>query len=264
MVRKGVRTLKNLQELKNKVLEKTQLVFIISDPDLPDNPIIYANRGFTELTGYENDEVVGYNCRFLQGADTDEKTREKLHEAIQKMEPVSVEILNYKKNGDSFWNLLHIDPIYLEEEEKYYFVGIQKDISETKQAEQKIERYNQEIERLSTPVVPIKEGISVLPIIGTIDEQRLTTITDKVLPQLSNEEVDCLILDLSGFTNLNQEATVGIFQLNDLMKLKGVELIITGISPKLAMMTRGLDIDFTSLKTYGSVKQAIEAMENVK
>ncbi|GEL09179.1 PAS domain-containing protein [Salisediminibacterium halotolerans] len=252
--------MKNLQEIKNKVLEKTQLVFIISDPDLPDNPIIYANRGFTELTGYENNEVIGYNCRFLQGDDTSEETKNKLRDAVAKREPVSVEILNYKKSGEPFWNLLHIDPIYLEEEEKHYFVGIQKDITEIKQAEQKIERYNQEIERLSTPVVPIKEGISVLPLIGTIDEARLTTITDKVLPQLSNDDVETLILDLSGFTNLNQEATVGIFQLNDLMKLKGVDLIITGITPKLAMKTRGLDIDFTSLKTYGSVKQAIEAI----
>lgn len=252
--------MRNLQEIKNKVLEKTQLVFIISDPDLPDNPIIYANRGFTELTGYENNEVIGYNCRFLQGDDTSAETIKKLRDAVAKREPVSVEILNYKKTGEPFWNLLHIDPIYLEEEEKHYFVGIQKDITDIKQAEQKIERYNQEIERLSTPVVPIKEGISVLPLIGTIDESRLKTITDKVLPQLSNEDVETLILDLSGFTNLNQEATVGIFQLNDLMKLKGVNLIITGITPKLAMKTRGLDIDFTSLKTYGSVKQAIEAI----
>lgn len=251
----------NLQELKNKVLEKTQLVFIISDPDLPDNPIIYANRGFMELTGYSEDEVIGYNCRFLQGDDTSEQTVSILREAIRRMEPVSVEILNYKKNGEPFWNLLHIDPIYLEEEDKYYFVGIQKDITEVKQAEQKIASYHKEIERLSTPIVPIKEGISVLPLIGSIDEERLNAIIERTLPSLEADEVEILILDLSGFSQLDQEATVGIFQLNDLMKLKGVELILTGITPKIAMRTRGLGMDLSGLKTFASVKQAIEQIE---
>ncbi|WP_280771358.1 PAS domain-containing protein [Salipaludibacillus daqingensis] len=252
----------HIQKLKDKVLEKTQLVFIISDPNQPDNPIIYANQGFTSLTGYSQEEVIGYNCRFLQGEGTDPATIDKLRDGIKKFEPVSVEILNYKKNGDSFWNLLHIDPIYLEDEGKHYFVGIQKDITDFKEAEEKIAKYNREIELLSTPLVPVKEGVSVLPLIGNVDEHRVDIIVERILPELSKEEVETLILDLSGFANMDEQATIGIFQLNDLLKLKGVKLIITGVTPKIAMRTQGLNIDFSSFITYGSVKQAIEAIEN--
>ncbi|NJP39284.1 PAS domain-containing protein [Alkalicoccus luteus] len=251
----------DLQELKNKILEKTQLVFIISDPQQPDNPIIYANQGFTNLTGYSQEDIIGRNCRFLQGEQTDQQEVDKIRSAVKEKEPVSVELLNYKKDGTPFWNLLHIDPIYLESEDQYYFVGIQKDITEFKQAEEKLASYNKEIELLSTPIVPIKETISVLPLIGNIDEKRMNIIMERILPELDRSAIETLILDLSGFREVDEAAVVGIFQLGDLLKLKGVTMVITGITPKVAMHTRGLDIDLSSLKTYGSVKQAIEAIE---
>lgn len=254
--------LQHIQKLKDKVLEKTQLVFIISDPSQPDNPIIYANQGFSSLTGYSQQEVIGHNCRFLQGEETNQATVDELREAIKNFEPVSVEILNYKKNGESFWNLLHLDPIYFEDEGKHYFVGIQKDISDFKEAEEKITKYNREIELLSTPLVPIKQGVSVLPLIGNIDERRVDNIVERILPVLRKEDVETLILDLSGFSNMDEQATIGIFQLNDLLKLKGVQLIITGVTPNIAMRTQGLNIDFSNFITFGSVKQAIESIED--
>ncbi|WP_147804419.1 PAS domain-containing protein [Alkalicoccus halolimnae] len=251
----------DLQDLKNKVLEKTQLVFIISDPNQPDNPIIYANEGFANLTGYSQEDIIGHNCRFLQGKDTDPDTVQEIRDAIHNKNPVSVEILNYKKDGTPFWNLLHIDPIYLEKEAQYYFVGIQKDIDEYKTAQEKLKKYDKEIELLSTPLVPVKDGISVLPLIGSIDQERMDLIVDRVIPELEKWDIEKLILDLSGFQDIDEAAMRGIFQLGDILKLKGISMIITGITPKIAMRTRGLDIDFSSLDTYGSVKQAIESLE---
>ncbi|SDO33308.1 PAS domain-containing protein [Alkalicoccus daliensis] len=254
----------DLQALKNKVLEKTQLVFIICDPSKPDNPIIYANQGFSRLTGYENEEIIGKNCRFLQGEDTDPETVETIRKAIKNKEPVSVELLNYRKDGTSFWNLLHIDPIYLEDEEQFYFVGIQKDITAYKKAEQKLEEYNNEIDLLSTPIVPVKSDVSVLPLIGNIDERRMNVIVERILPELNNTSVDTLIVDLSGFQDIDETATGSIFRLADLLKLKGIEMILTGITPKIAIRASGLDIDLSALKTYGSVKQALDTLDSVK
>lgn len=256
--------IQDLQELKNIVFDKTQLVFLITDPSKPDNPIIYANNGFRALTGYDEEEVLGRNCRFLQGEDTDPGTIEKLRTAIRKKEPLSVEILNYKKNGQKFWNLLHIDPIYVEADQQFYFAGIQKDITEFKNAEEKLDEYDKEIALLSTPIVPVKDSVSVLPLIGNIDEQRMQVIVDRILPALAKTEIEILIVDLSGFTDIDETATLGIFQLGSLLKLKGIEMYISGITPKIAMSTRGLQIDFSSLKTYGSVKQALDALEHLK
>ncbi|MCE7794080.1 PAS domain-containing protein [Salipaludibacillus sp. CUR1] len=253
--------MKNIPEIKNKIFERTQLVVIITDADQEDNPIIYANRGFTELTGYTEEEVLGQNCRFLQGEDTDPKAIKKLKDAVRNFEAASIDILNYKKNGEPFWNQLHIDPIYIEEDNKRYFIGMQKDITSFKHAQKQVEEYYREIELLSTPIVPVGEGISVLPLIGNIDGERVGNIFEKVLPVLAKENAEHLILDLSGFTNMDEEATIGIFQLSDLLKLKGIQLIITGITPQIAMKTKELDISSDNFITFRSVRQAVESLE---
>ncbi|QKS70149.1 PAS domain-containing protein [Paenalkalicoccus suaedae] len=246
------------------MIEQTELVFVISDPNQEDNPIIYVNKGFTQLTGYEYDEVVGRNCRFLQGPDTDKQAVETVREAIRKKEEVSVQILNYKKDGSTFWNLLHIDPTYVESEGQYYFVGIQKDVTEYRAQQEKLDSYYQEIELLSTPLVPITDDVSILPIIGNIDERRMNVVIERILPQIEKSEIDILIVDLSSFADIDEAATVGIFQLKDLLKLKGVTMLIAGVTPKVAMKARGLDIDLSSLRSYGSVKQALEAIDKLK
>lgn len=254
----------SIQQLKNKVLEKTHLVFIISDPSQPDNPIIYANQGFTALTGYSQEEVLGKNCRFLQGDGTDQKTVNKLKEAIKNKEPISVELINYKKDGKPFWNLLHIDPIYFEDEGKHFFVGIQKDITQLKEAEVKMEKIKKEIELLSTPIVPIQDDVAILPLIGNIDEKRVDNIVDQLLPQLAKGDIEVLIVDLSGLARLDEQSMIGLFQLSDLLKLKGVKLIISGITPKIAMIAKTLNYDLSSLSTCGTVKQGMEAIERAK
>ncbi|RKL66445.1 biphenyl 2,3-dioxygenase [Salipaludibacillus neizhouensis] len=254
----------SIQQLKNKVLEKTHLVFIISDPDQQDNPIIYANQGFTALTGYSQEEVIGKNCRFLQGDGTNQQTLNELKEAINRKEPISVEILNYKKNGESFWNLLHIDPIYFEDEDKHFFVGIQKDITPLKETEMQMEKIKKEIELLSTPIVPIQDDVAILPLIGNIDERRIDNIVDQLLPQLAKGDIEVLIVDLSGLATLNEHSMIGLFQLSDLLQLKGVKLIISGITPKIAMMAKNLNYDLSSLATCGTVKQGLETIERSK
>ena len=78
--------------------------FCITDPHIPDNPVIYISEGFVRLTGYEYDEVVGRNCRFLQGPDTDEKDRRRIFDAVKTEKECSVNLLNYKKDGTKFVN----------------------------------------------------------------------------------------------------------------------------------------------------------------
>lgn len=122
-------------ELLVKVLDYTRVGVLITDPDLEDNAIVYVSEGFSKMTGYSRDEVLGTNCRFLQGADTEKSQVDALRQAIAAKEPALVEILNYRKDGSSFWNELTIDPVYLAEQDKLYFVGVQRDITQQKEAE---------------------------------------------------------------------------------------------------------------------------------
>ena len=82
--------------------------FLLTDPRLDDHPIVYVNEPFLEMTGYSADEVLGRNCRFLQGEDTDEAAIDELRRAIADERPATVELVNYRKDGTPFWNQVHI------------------------------------------------------------------------------------------------------------------------------------------------------------
>lgn len=95
----------------------------------PDGPIIYVNRGFEHLTGYTREECIGRNCRFLQGPGTDRSVVARIRKAIQAGEELIVDLLNYRKDGSTFWNRLSLKPIRNAAGELTHFIGIQSDIS---------------------------------------------------------------------------------------------------------------------------------------
>ncbi len=99
---------------------------VITDPEQDDNPIIFVNRAFQEATGYTMSETIGRNCRFLQGEGTDPRTVARIRDAIETGQEVSVDILNYRKDGRPFWNRLMIGPLDGEDGEPRYFFGVQK------------------------------------------------------------------------------------------------------------------------------------------
>jgi PAS domain S-box-containing protein len=92
-------------------LTKTRQSFVLTDPRLPDNPIVYASRQFLSLTGYERDQVVGRNCRFLQGLDTDPAAVAEIHDAIAVGKDGACCLLNYRADGTPFWNQFFVAPL---------------------------------------------------------------------------------------------------------------------------------------------------------
>jgi PAS domain S-box-containing protein len=107
----------------------------IADARLPDQPILYVNQRFLELTGYALDEVIGRNCRFLQGRDTDPHTRAQIGKALAANQPITVEILNYTKDGRRFWNELSLEPVVDQNGEASLYIAHQRDISRRQEAE---------------------------------------------------------------------------------------------------------------------------------
>lgn len=108
-----------------RLLSSAQRSFCITDPSLEDNPIVYASQAFLAQTGYALDQVVGRNCRFLQGPLTDRATVEKLRNSISRGQDVSVTLLNYKADGTTFWNQLFIASLRDINERVVNFVGVQ-------------------------------------------------------------------------------------------------------------------------------------------
>nr|AAM15725.1 phototropin 1 [Pisum sativum] len=111
-------------------LERIEKNFVITDPRLPDNPIIFASDSFLELTEYSREEILGKNCRFLQGPETDPATVRKIREAIDNQTEVTVQLINYTKSGKKFWNLFHLQPMRDHKGEVQYFIGVQLDGSQ--------------------------------------------------------------------------------------------------------------------------------------
>ncbi|KAK1282700.1 Protein TWIN LOV 1 [Acorus calamus] len=103
--------------------------FVLTDPQLNDMPIVYVSEGFLTFTGYTRNEVLGRNCRFLSGPDTDIGTLCEIRDNIKKERAFSVRILNYRKDGSSFWNFLHISPVRNACGKVAFYVGVQIDES---------------------------------------------------------------------------------------------------------------------------------------
>lgn len=121
----------------------------LTDPDLEDAPIVYANKAFEDMCGYPKEEIVGRNCRFLQGKDRDQPEIDKLRQAIKKGEAVEVTLRNYKKDGELFYNRLDIKPLLDDRGNIVYYLGVQYDITDQVNAKKEIEKLSQQL-KIST------------------------------------------------------------------------------------------------------------------
>lgn len=145
--------------LKERALESTDEGVVISDCSQPDMPIIYVNNAFTEMTGYEYDEVVGKNCRFLQGPDTDPAAKEKIKSAIADQQSCKVEVLNYHKNGTKFWNRLSVTPVRDDQGRTTHYIGIQSDVTRRRQAEDSLRTANEQLKRDLNAAAQVQQAL---------------------------------------------------------------------------------------------------------
>jgi len=131
-----------------QILDKCVNGVTLADPDLPDQPIVYANRAFEEMTGYTQAEIIGRNCRFLQGSEQDQPARRVLRDALDRHEPVEVTLRNFRKNGELFYNRLNLTPLRCPKGEVIYYLGVQYDVTQMVRAEEEIGRLGERLDAL--------------------------------------------------------------------------------------------------------------------
>lgn len=134
-------------QLLTAALDASISGIIITDNQQPDNPIIYCNKAFEQISGYNRAEIIGHNCRFLQKDDRNQQAREKLREAIQQGKNCVVDIRNYRKDGTLFWNELFMSPITDPSGQVNYFIGVQNDVTRRKQAEEEVRSNHTKMEQ---------------------------------------------------------------------------------------------------------------------
>ncbi|MGO4572508.1 PAS domain S-box protein [Microvirga sp. 2TAF3] len=126
--------------------QSSRTAMLMIDPHRQGNPIVFVNDAFSRLTGYSREETLGRNCRFLHGADTDQATAGAIDAALQVGNGIETEILNYRKDGSSFWNSLVISPVEDDDGGLRYFLASQQDVSAKKQAEAELNRTKHNLE----------------------------------------------------------------------------------------------------------------------
>ena len=114
-------------------------------------PLIYVNRGFEKLTGYAPGEVVGRNCRLLQGKDTDRAAIARLRQAVAAGQPFLTDLLNYRKTGEPFWNRVSLTPVRNAHGDLTHYVGIQSDITAMKRVEERLVAFARELNARAGP-----------------------------------------------------------------------------------------------------------------
>ena len=133
-------------------MRATRMPMIITDPNRPDNPIVFANDAFCRLTGYARDEILNRNCRFLQGPKTNPDNIAQIRHAIAKRVPIEIEIVNYKKNNEEFWNMLFVSPVFDDRGELAYFFASQYDNTAVRLAHKALSEKSLEFETLAENV----------------------------------------------------------------------------------------------------------------
>ena len=199
--------------LKDRALDVAAEGITISDMRLPEQPLIYINEGFQRLTGYSAKSMLGRNCHFLQGKDTDPATVQEIRDALGSGEECTVEILNYKKDGKPFWNRLSLTPISDTDGKVTHFIGVQSDVTKQKNTEEALREANRQLElanrhmksnleaaaRIQRSLLPDKEqrfdGISFSWTVKPCDELGGDTLN---VVRLDKNRFAVYVVDVSG------------------------------------------------------------------
>ena len=170
-------------------IQMTRMPMILTDPNIPDNPIAFCNKAFLDLTGYQEEEVVGRNCRFLQGARTDRQSVADMREAIAAHRAVSLDILNYKRDGTPFWNGVFIGPVFDHAGKLLYFFASQLDISRRRTSEDAF-RQAQKMEAIGQLTAGLAHDFNNLlqVVTGNLEMIRQKGVDDKAIRNLDNAE----------------------------------------------------------------------------
>lgn len=130
-----------------QALNSAKSGIIITDNRQPDNPIIYCNKSFETISGYSENEIIGHNCRFLQSQDRSQEERQIIKDAVMNGMECKVEIRNYRKNGNLFWNELTISPVKDNDGHITHFIGVQNDITDRKKFENELREEKASVEK---------------------------------------------------------------------------------------------------------------------
>lgn len=255
-----------LDAIKVQAIEASSSGIVISDMSLEDNPLIYINAAFEVMTGYSREEVIGKNCRFLQGGDKDQPEIDELRRAIKAEESTRVILKNYKKDGTLFWNELIISPVKDDDGKLTNFIGIQTDVTARVEAQMALKEKTQELEISNKDLEQFAHAVShdlkePLRMIATFIEFLSDEYSDKLDEKAQDyinyaiggaNRMQSLIEDLLVFSKVKGQAD-SEFEMIDLNEV--IEEILVNL--KVLITEKNAKIDIENLPSLKANKSQI-------
>ncbi len=165
------------QHVFETAVHRTRMAMALSDPNLPDCPLVYVNPAFIELTGYDSDASLGRNCRFLQGPGTDRDAVDRIREAVAQGRSFDEEIYNYRRDGSGFWNALYVSPMFDEAGKLIYFFSSQIDVSARKEMFRRQAQRMESISALASGVAHEFNNLMMV-VLGSLERASLQTVDE--------------------------------------------------------------------------------------
>lgn len=142
--------------LLQRMVDASQDGIVIAEQEGEDNILIYVNKAFETLTGYSSDDILYQDCRFLQAGDRDQTGLQLIRDAIASGQPTRQILRNYRKDGAHFWNELSITPVFNENDQLTYFIGVQKDVTAQVKAQQRVAQLEAELAGVKAEIQALK------------------------------------------------------------------------------------------------------------
>jgi len=244
----------NISNIDYRQIIEYSLEPIIIHTDLN---ILYINHAAEEFFGVKNEEIIGESPLDIFQDTSKPAIENRIQSAYEKPAEV-IEEKVYITDGSIVEVELYCHPVLIENTKAIQTYV--RDITDRKLSEKKHHEMIKQVNELSSTLVPILDGIAVLPLVGAIDEVRAKQLLDTVPVKVQKQNVECLIIDFSGIYNIDTIVSDSLFKINRVLSMLGVRTIITGIRPELALTAIELDIDWASTTTMSTVKDALYSL----
>ncbi len=221
-----------------------------------DHKVLYINQPGAYFLRAAREEIIGASVLGIFQIEDHPAIIARIREGLVSNQPGElIEKTIVRLDGTKVDVELNCNPVMFGDRKAIQ--SVLRDITKRKEVERQHQKMLKEINEISAPIVPVLEGIAVLPLVGSIDSDRARQLLDDLPSKAQQKNVHCLIIDLSGVYTFDELVIEYLFKVMDVLKLLGIRSILTGIRPDLAQAAIQLRTDLSSVKTMDTVKRAL-------